>query len=372
MPAGERIHLTVTLDEADRLMTVCNACRYCEGLCAVFPAMEQRRIFLDGDLDYLANLCHNCGACLYDCQYAPPHEFAVNVPANLAKLRKETYERYAWPAPLAKLYRRNGTTIAGATALGVAGFVAAVGLTRDADVFLGRQRGEGAFYRIVPHATIVVVFSVALLYSILAIGLSVRRYWRAIDGGKVRLADLAGAGKSASTLEYLDGGGVGCMNDDEEPTDNRRVFHHLTYYGFLLCLLSTTLAAILETGFDKVAPYPLYHPVVVFGALGGLGLVIGPAGLFRAKTSRDPELVDRGSRSMEVAFLSMLVSLGLTGFAVLVLRATAFMGPLLAIHLGVVFAFFVTLPYGKFVHGMYRYAALAKYGRERREFGHSS
>ena len=32
-------------------MTICNACRYCEGLCAVFPAMEMRRTFAAGDLD---------------------------------------------------------------------------------------------------------------------------------------------------------------------------------------------------------------------------------------------------------------------------------------------------------------------------------
>ena len=42
------------------------------------------------------------------------------------------------------------------------------------------------------------------------------------------------------------------------------------------------------------------------------------------------------------------------------------MGPLLALHLGVVFALFITLPYGKFVHGLYRFVALVRYGRERR------
>src|ERR1700750_1367827 len=55
------MHGTRILEETDRLMTVCNSCRYCEGLCAVFPAMEMRRAFSDGDLDYLANLCHGCG-----------------------------------------------------------------------------------------------------------------------------------------------------------------------------------------------------------------------------------------------------------------------------------------------------------------------
>jgi citrate/tricarballylate utilization protein len=68
-------------------MAVCNACRYCEQYCPVFQAMEQRLSFATADLTYLANLCHNCGECLYACQYAPPHEFSINVPQALARAR---------------------------------------------------------------------------------------------------------------------------------------------------------------------------------------------------------------------------------------------------------------------------------------------
>lgn len=77
-------HSTPAMTEADRLMAVCNSCRYCEGLCAVFPAMELKRSFSDEDLNHLANLCHNCGACYRDCQFTPPHAFAVNVPGTPA------------------------------------------------------------------------------------------------------------------------------------------------------------------------------------------------------------------------------------------------------------------------------------------------
>ena len=85
-------------------MTVCNSCRYCEGLCAVFPTMEMRRSFSDGDLNYLANLCHSCGACYTDCQFSPPHEFDVNVPKTLAIARAESYAAYAWPRAFSGLF----------------------------------------------------------------------------------------------------------------------------------------------------------------------------------------------------------------------------------------------------------------------------
>ena len=42
-----------SLGEAERTMTICNACRYCEGLCATFQAMTLRRAFAEADLDYL-------------------------------------------------------------------------------------------------------------------------------------------------------------------------------------------------------------------------------------------------------------------------------------------------------------------------------
>jgi citrate/tricarballylate utilization protein len=61
----------------------------------------------------------------------------------------------------------------------------------------------------------------------------------------------------------------------------------------------------------------------------------------------------------------MLFLTSLTGLLLLLLRETSAMGPLLAVHIGVVFALFITMPYGKFVHGIYRFVALVRYARER-------
>jgi citrate/tricarballylate utilization protein len=364
-------HASAAFAEADRLMTVCNACRYCEGLCAVFPAMELRRSFPDGDLAYLANLCHACGACYVDCQFAPPHEFQVNVPRTFAEVRAESWRRYAWPAALRPVFDRNGLWIALVAAVGVALFVAGFVAWNDTAVLFGRHSGPGAFYRLMPHDAMVVVFGAAFGYAILALTLGLRAFWRDIGEPAANLADprsLWQAVKDAATLRYLDGGGVGCYRGDERPDDNRRLYHHFTFYGFLLCFAATSVATVYHYGLGRIAPYPWWDLPVVLGTLGGIGLLIGPAGLLAAKWTRDPALADTPRFGMDTAFLAMLFLTSLTGLALLLLRATPAMGLLLALHLGVVFAFFLTMPYGRFVHGLYRFAALVRYARERRRF----
>jgi citrate/tricarballylate utilization protein len=369
------MHGTKTLEEADRLMTVCNSCRYCEGLCAVFPAMEMRRAFSDGDLNYLANLCHACGACYVDCQFSPPHEFNVNVPKTLAIARAESYAHYTWPRAFAGVFARNGVLISLVAALSVALFIFGFAVSNDKQVLFGVNTGPGAFYRLMPHNAMAGLFGVAFLYAVVALVMGVRAFWRDIGepvGKRTDAASLLQAFRDAGELRYLDGGGVGCYNEDDRPTDRRRIYHHLTFYGFLLCFASTSVATLYHYLFAREAPYAWWDLPVVLGTLGGIGLVIGPIGLVVAKWRRDPVLVDEQRYGMDAAFTLMLLLTSGTGLALLLWRETAAMGPLLAIHLGVVFALFITLPYGKFVHGIYRVVALIRYARERRMMGHGA
>lgn len=368
-------HASTALAEADRLMTVCNSCRYCEGLCAVFPAMEMRRTFLDGDLNYLANLCHSCGACYYDCQFSPPHPFDVNVPKVLAQVRNESYARYAWPQALAPVFARNGMFIALVASLSVAAFLFFFMTLNDPRIMFSVQTGEGAFYRLMPHNAMVLIFGAAFLYALSALGFGLRAFWRDIGephGTLTQPASLAAATRDVATLRYLDGGGVGCMNENIDAPDRRRLYHHLTFYGFLLCFASTVAATVYHYAFAREAPYPWWDLPVVLGTIGGLGIVVGPCGLVAAKLRRDPALREDASRGMEYAFILMLLLLGVTGLGLLALRATPAMGTLLAVHLGFVFGFFITMPYGKMVHGLYRGLALLRYARERRTLASQS
>ncbi|MGH9346614.1 MAG: tricarballylate utilization 4Fe-4S protein TcuB [Vicinamibacterales bacterium] len=354
------------IPHGEHVMTVCNACRYCEQFCPVFPAMENRLTFAKGDLMYLANLCHNCGECLYACQYAPPHEFGINVPQTMAGLRLQSYEDYCWPKSLGLLFRRNGILTSVALAAVLTGIMVAATLLFGGDD--PWQTAGGDFYAVLPHGLMVSLFGAVSGFVTLALGIGVRRFWRDIEssGGPARSEPkaLTVALRDVLTLRHLHASGENCTSSEQDRTPWRRWFHHCTFYGFLLCFASTSVAAIYHSMFQWEAPYPYVSLPVVLGTIGGIGLLIGPAGLLVLRHRRDRSLGDPDQKGMDVSFITLLFLTSLTGMLLLVLRERTVMAPLLVVHLGVVLALFVTLPYGKFVHGLYRAAALIKYTNE--------
>ena len=358
---------TDSLKEAERVMVVCNACRYCEEFCAVFPAMELRRTFTDPDLTYLANLCHNCRDCYYACQYAPPHEFEVNVPRALAELRLETYKEFAWPGALKGLFQRNGLAVALITAVSVFTVLLMTFLFRGASVLWGTHTGVNAFYRVIPYMAMVLPISALALFILASLGKSFDNLWRVTCGTWDELLNPRThlhAVWDALRLKYLAGGGHGCNYPDDRFSMIRRNFHHAVFYGFMLCLAATTVGAIYDHFLHKPAPYPLLSWPVMLGTVGGAALLIGTGGLLYLKGRMDRVPTAPGSFGMDAAFLTLLFLTSLTGLLLLVFRETPAMGTLLSVHLGLVVGLFITLPYGKFVHAVYRYAALVRNSME--------
>jgi citrate/tricarballylate utilization protein len=215
----------------------------------------------------------------------------------------------------------------------------------------------------------VTVFGLAFVFALFSFAMSFARFWP--DTGE-RVGDFmappafSSATWDAAGLRYLDGGGDGCTYPDEKPSFARRRFHHLAFYGFMLCFAATTVATIYHYVFGIRAPYPFWSLPVILGTLGGVGLLVGPAGLLWLKYVRDPDLTDRSQTGMDVAFIALLFITGLTGLVLLAVRETRGMGIALVLHLGAVLALFVTLPYGKMVHALYRFAALVRFHIERR------
>ena len=135
----------------------------------------------------------------------------------------------------------------------------------------------------------------------------------------------------------------------------------------MLCFAATCVATLQHYLLGLEAPYPFWSAPVLLGTAGGLGLLVGPAGLLWLNLKRHPEHGDARQRPMDRGFIALLLLTSLSGLALLAWRSTTAMPSLLAVHLGIVMALFLTMPYGKFAHGVFRSAALLKYAIERRQ-----
>jgi citrate/tricarballylate utilization protein len=351
------------IQEASRQLIICNACRYCEGYCPVFRAIEMRRDFNQNDVFYLSNLCHDCRACYYACMYTPPHEFAINIPKILAEARMESYRRWSWPAFLGSAFRNLGLTAL--LAVGVAILVAILALLLiPSGNFFASHVGPGAFYEVVPYPIMVVGGVILFLFAIAVWLRGGAQFWAETAGAVYSPRGweaVSAAVAAALGLRYLKGGGPGCFYPDERPSPVRRFYHSLTFWGFLSDFVATTLAAIYQDIFHQLPPYPLTSAPVIFGSVGGVALLIGTGGLIWFKLQSDRRPAGAGASGMDYVFLVTLGLTALTGMLTLILRATAAMGTILVLHLATIAALFVTAPYGKFVHAVYRTLAIVRY-----------
>ena len=357
------------LKEADRQLTICNACRYCEGYCAVWPAMELRRTFKESDILYLANLCFDCRACYYACQFAPPHQFAVNIPHIFTQIRTETYQEYSWPRLLARMVKSNARAAVIITIACVVAVFAFVLIAKGPAVLFGTHIGEGAFFRVVPYLAMTLPAMAISLFALGIFATGAVRFWRDTRGSPEEMFSWAAFSKASADafgMRYLKGDGSGCNYPDEQFAHARRIFHHFTFYGFMLDLASTTVAAIYHNIFHWDSPYALTSLPVLLGSVGGIALMIGTGGLLYLKWKSDRVPGDGTMMQMDVAFILILFLSAFSGMLLLAFRETAAMGTLLAIHLGIIAAFFLMIPYGKLAHVVYRYSALVKNAVEQR------
>jgi citrate/tricarballylate utilization protein len=352
--------------EAQRQLNICNSCRYCEGYCAVFPALERRVILDTGDITHLANLCHDCRACFYACMYAAPHEFALNPPEVLSEVRGATYEGYVPPRPRPAWLRRRtpawlqgGSALATAAILVVAALLVLIALTEGINALL-RHAGP---YRLIPYPGLLVTAALPTAWSVAVMLRAFARYWRDTHGPLRDLADWPALSKAvlyAARLRYLRGGGADCYYPDENPSPARRQLHAAVFYGFTACFAATLSAGFMQDVLGDAPPYPLLSVPVILGTAGGLGMIVGCAGLTVLKRRSDP--------APGVTDYSLLIGLGalaLTGILTLALRATPAYGLVLVAHLATIVICFGIAPYTRFVHFGYRFLAIVADNLER-------
>ncbi|HUY06441.1 MAG TPA: tricarballylate utilization 4Fe-4S protein TcuB [Acidimicrobiales bacterium] len=364
---------TALFTEAKRQLNVCNSCRFCEGYCAVYPALERRVELEQGDIIHLANLCHDCRACFYACMYAPPHEFGLNPPAILAEVRRDTYQS-SLPLRLRQRDSARGSTplrLSFSSALCcIAIVLTLISVNHGLAALFRRLDPVGSPYAFVSYEALIVVSLLIFGCALVVMTTGMIAYWKTTRG---RMADLfhfgplARAIRDGATLRYLRGGREGCYVKENHASSERRILHYLVSYGFLLCLLATISAGFEQDVLSAKPPFALLSVPVVSGVLGGIGLIIGSLGLYRLKRSQDTIATDGPMNLMDRSFLFALATLGVTGIATLVTRDSTIYGFVLAIHLAVVWSCFILAPFTKFAHFLYRLLALVQDNLERTE-----
>ena len=207
--------LTAT-DEARRQIEICNACRYCEGYCAVFPSAFGQRAFSDGDITQLASLCHNCRGCYYACQYTEPHEFALKPAGRAGRGPRRKLGAFRLALGL-----RTPLPAFGRGAFAGAG-------DRDRRAVLGLDgarprppaRGSTPISRI---PAMVANFSPpAFLLPLAAIAIGLRRYWAKSGGEPLRWPHVKAALVDAAQLRNLSGGAARGGATSRRATATRR------------------------------------------------------------------------------------------------------------------------------------------------------
>jgi citrate/tricarballylate utilization protein len=353
--------------EAQRQLNICNSCRYCEGYCAVFPALERRTVLEAGDITQLANLCHDCRACFHACMYAPPHEFAVDPPEILSRVRLASYRAYARP-PHLPAWLRGPARLRGRGALAAA----ATGVAAALIVIIALTGGIGALwshqgpYQVISYPALLVTVLLPTAWSVAVMLRAAARYWHDARGPRAGLPGWAALGKAlayAASLRYQRGRGE-CSYPGETPSPARRRLHATVFYGFAACSAATVSAAFMQDIMGIPPPYPLLSVPVITGTAGGLAMIAGCAGLAVLKRHGDP--------APAAADYGLLIGLGLlafTGMLTLLLRTTPAYGLVLVAHLATIVVCFAVLPYTRFVHAVYRFLAIVADNMERRRPG---
>jgi citrate/tricarballylate utilization protein len=365
-PRGDRTTLHLLVDEATRQLDICNACRYCEGLCAVFPALERRTLLETGDVSQIANLCHDCRACFDACMYAVPHEFDINLPKALSAVRVNDYQRYVWPRRVPRFFSGWTGVFSGALIATVVVLLVAV-ISSGWSGLLTRDVDAASPYELISDPVLIVLLLLPAVFSVVVMFAAARSYWTEVSGsGRASVRAVARAVWQAATLRYLRGGGQDCYYpDDAQPSPARRNLHGMVAYGFGLCIVSTASAAFMQHILGMEPPYRLVSVPVLTGFVGGVGLVVGSLALLLLK-ARSSQVTSFAQMTVkDYGLLVALSFLALSGLATLFTRSTPAFGIVFLIHLASVVLAFAAAPYSKFVHLMYRFLALVRDNVER-------
>ena len=335
------------VNEAIRQLSICNACRYCEGYCYVWDAIEMKFIIEPGYVEHLANLCHDCRDCYYACPYnEPDHAFKLNIPKTLGNVRMETYENFIRPKILKKVLQKEGI-ITLLTIIII--FIASL-------LYISSRFGIYNFYKI-PVTSVFPVYLfkgvsyfIYLYVAVLWIFEGVA-YWNEINDGKhMNSMGIFKAIYDAINHKNFWGGGTGCKIPSENNKYERPVAHMMVFFGFIIALISVLFYPGIISGYAGYAYF-----------IGSILLFAGSIGMIHIHMVDTKGLRSEKQSAIDYPFTVLLFFVGFTGILIPISVKTYIFNLNFLIHDVFILTLFILAPFSKFIHPLFRFLSLIKY-----------
>ncbi len=333
----------------------CYQCATCSSVCdlttAEVPFPRRQMLWAQwGLVDRLTGdpgiwLCHQCNDCTTRCpRDAKPGD-------ALQAIRALMIEQAGTPKFMAGLVARAGTTWPLLLGLPVLLWAVYIYLVNGFAVpNLPLVYGD-----VVSHWMIYTVFFPASAFAVVTAFIGGRRYWTAWGQASPRNGTLLqGLGGIAADI-LLHRRFKTCV-----AAAPRRLGHLALFWGFIGALITTTLVVIALYGFGVELPLPQWHPFKILGNVSALLLIVGVIWLLANRLSNDRAAGT--SRAFDNFFLALVIGLVFTGVFT-ELGRYIFPVPLAlgiyVLHLGIILSLFLTFPFSKFAHALYRTLAMA-------------
>jgi quinone-modifying oxidoreductase subunit QmoC len=291
-------------------------------------------------------LCHQCNDCSARCpRDARPGD-------TMQAARAIVVEEVGAPRFVARLVGRAGATWP--ILLGLPVFFWALYI--QAVNGFAVPRTPLVYGDVVPVWMIYSVFLPAAAFALVAAFVGARRCWSAWGDGAKRNGTLLGglASVAGDILLHRRFRTCGAARP-------RQIGHLLLMWGFIGALATTTVLGILMDVFGVKTPLPQLHPVKILGNVSAVLLGAGVVWLV-AKRLGDEATAGR-SRAFDWFLLALVVLVVFSGIGAELLRHYRLPVPLAlavyVLHLGTVLSLFLTFPFSKFAHALYRTLAMA-------------
>jgi citrate/tricarballylate utilization protein len=327
-------------------LALCNACGYCRGYCPVFDQSRQRPMLEKADLLHLSFLCHDCGACLDACQYAPPHTFAIDIRRELGNLRNSAYQSLGVPRWAEGFFWR----IWSVRRMMVSAIPAAVGISLVPSMAAPHSDD---FAKLISSATLAVVAGSIFLWLIIWTWYRAYVFWRQTGrGNRFPAGYIPAAILRSITWRYYGSSSGRC---DAAPRQSilRNWCHRSLLLGLASCFLATFAGALQRHAFNAIPPFPYQSAPVALGLIGGVFMCGGAIGLIYSRR------VQQSPRKGDTYLTAELLAVGMSGLVLLMLREATIAMFLAYLHLILVADLFLRLPFSHFLHGPFRVISIA-------------